>query len=79
MTGNADLAEEARKLFSGPIDFLKSAPELRHLPDPVDPAPVEQKSLLFTGEPQEAHDEAPKPPQVAKVKPPPADPGTYLN
>jgi GTP-binding protein len=28
------LAEEARKLFSGPIAFLKSAPELRFLPDP---------------------------------------------
>ena len=29
-----DLAEEARKLFSGPIEFLKSAPELKFLPDP---------------------------------------------
>jgi len=29
-----DLAERARKLFSGPIDFLKSAPQLQHLPDP---------------------------------------------
>ena len=27
-----DLAERARKLFSGPIDFLKSAPKLEHLP-----------------------------------------------
>jgi GTP-binding protein len=29
-----DLSEEARKLFSGPIEFLKSAPELKFLPDP---------------------------------------------
>jgi GTP-binding protein len=29
-----DLAQEARKLFSGPIEFLKSAPDLRFLPDP---------------------------------------------
>ena len=29
-----DLAERARKLFSGPIEFLKSAPELQFLPDP---------------------------------------------
>jgi GTP-binding protein len=29
-----DLSEEARRLFSGPIDFLKSAPELKFLPDP---------------------------------------------
>ncbi len=29
-----DLAEQARKLFSGPIDFLKSAPKLEHLPAP---------------------------------------------
>jgi len=34
MAGPADLAEQARKLFSGPIDFLKSAPRLEHLPDP---------------------------------------------
>jgi GTP-binding protein len=27
-------AERARKLFSGPIDFLKSAPGLEHLPEP---------------------------------------------
>ena len=32
-----DLAERARKLFSGPIEFLKSAPELRFLPDPAAP------------------------------------------
>ena len=30
----ADLDEAARKLFSGPIAFLKSAPGLRFLPDP---------------------------------------------
>ena len=29
----ADTAEHARKLFSGPIDFLKSAPSLQFLPD----------------------------------------------
>jgi GTP-binding protein len=33
----ADLAERARKLFSGPIEFLKSAPKLEHLPEPVVP------------------------------------------
>jgi GTP-binding protein len=32
-----DIAERARKLFSGPIDFLKSAPKLEHLPDPTVP------------------------------------------
>jgi GTP-binding protein len=31
------LDETARKLFSGPIAFLKSAPQLRFLPDPVAP------------------------------------------
>ena len=30
-------AERARKLFSGPITFLKSAPALQHLPDPTMP------------------------------------------
>ena len=34
---DADLSERARKLFAGPIDFLKSAPELQHLPDPTVP------------------------------------------
>jgi len=37
MTDAADdeeLAESARRLFAGPIAFLKSAPELRFLPDP---------------------------------------------
>jgi GTP-binding protein len=29
-----ELEETARKLFSGPVTFLKSAPELRFLPDP---------------------------------------------
>ena len=29
-----ELAERARKLFAGPIEFLKSAPELKYLPDP---------------------------------------------
>ena len=39
MTERADeeLAERARKLFAGPIEFLKSAPELKFLPDPVAP------------------------------------------
>lgn len=31
---DGELAERARKLFAGPIAFLKSAPELRFLPDP---------------------------------------------
>jgi GTP-binding protein len=31
------LAEAARKLFAGPIAFLKSAPELKFLPDPEAP------------------------------------------
>ncbi|MDG2003200.1 MAG: ribosome biogenesis GTP-binding protein YihA/YsxC [Novosphingobium sp.] len=32
-----DLADRARKLFSGPVTFLKSAPALKFLPDPVAP------------------------------------------
>jgi GTP-binding protein len=32
-----DLAERARKLFAGPIEFLKSAPGLQFLPDPTVP------------------------------------------
>ena len=32
-----ELAEQARKLFAGPIEFLKSAPELKFLPDPEAP------------------------------------------
>ena len=35
MTDEPELAELARKLFSGPIDFLKSAPSLQFLPDPT--------------------------------------------
>jgi GTP-binding protein len=34
---DAELGERARKLFAGPIEFLKSAPELRFLPDPEVP------------------------------------------
>ena len=33
----ADSAELARKLFSGPVTFLKSAPQLQFLPDPTLP------------------------------------------
>ena len=33
-TDKAELAERARKLFSGPVEFLKSAPGLKFLPDP---------------------------------------------
>ncbi len=33
----AETAERARKLFSGPIAFLKSAPALQHLPPPSVP------------------------------------------
>jgi GTP-binding protein len=32
-----ETAEEARKLFSGPVEFLKSAPGLQFLPDPAAP------------------------------------------
>jgi GTP-binding protein len=32
--GDEELAERARRLFAGPIEFLKSAPDLRFLPDP---------------------------------------------
>ena len=34
---DADRFETARKVFAGPIAFLKSAPALQHLPDPVVP------------------------------------------
>ena len=34
---HSDLTERARKLFAGPIEFLKSAPGLQHLPDPGAP------------------------------------------
>ena len=37
MDEHADMAERARKLFSGPIEFLKSAPKLEHLPSPSVP------------------------------------------
>jgi GTP-binding protein len=42
MTGDleaeqGDLTESARKLFSGPVTFLKSAPKLEFLPDPAFP------------------------------------------
>jgi len=35
--GRAELTEAARKLFAGPIEFLKSAPGLQHLPEPGAP------------------------------------------
>ena len=34
---DAEVAERARRLFAGPIEFLKSAPELKFLPDPTAP------------------------------------------
>jgi GTP-binding protein len=34
MTAADEVAERARILFAGPIEFLKSAPELKFLPDP---------------------------------------------
>ncbi|MBA3512155.1 ribosome biogenesis GTP-binding protein YihA/YsxC [Sphingomonas sp.] len=37
MEGDEELAERARKLFAGPINFLKSAPALQFLPDPAVP------------------------------------------
>ena len=37
MDDQADIAERARKLFAGRIDFLKSAPGLQFLPDPTVP------------------------------------------
>jgi GTP-binding protein len=37
MEANEDLSERARKLFAGPVDFLKSAPGLQFLPDPTAP------------------------------------------
>jgi GTP-binding protein len=36
-TDNEELTEAARKLFSGPVEFLKSAPDLEFLPDPSVP------------------------------------------
>ncbi len=32
---DAELIEQARRIFAGPISFLKSAPALKFLPDPV--------------------------------------------
>ncbi len=32
-----ELVEAARKLFAGPVTFLKSAPALKFLPDPIVP------------------------------------------
>ena len=37
MPEDEDLTERARKLFAGPIEFLKSAPGLQFLPDPTFP------------------------------------------
>jgi GTP-binding protein len=37
MSAEMELEEAARKLFSGPVTFLKSAPELKFLPDPQVP------------------------------------------
>jgi GTP-binding protein len=37
VTDQQDIEERARKLFAGPIDFLKSAPGLQFLPDPTVP------------------------------------------
>ena len=37
MDEQADLEERARKLFAGPIEFLKSAPSLQFLPDATVP------------------------------------------
>jgi GTP-binding protein len=37
MSGHEELAERASKLFSGRVEFLKSAPALKFLPDPDAP------------------------------------------
>ena len=37
MSDDTTSAELARKLFSGPVSFLKSAPQLKFLPDPAVP------------------------------------------
>jgi len=37
MNDNEDLVERARKLFAGRVEFLKSAPSLKFLPDPDAP------------------------------------------
>lgn len=36
-TDREELVEAARKLFAGPVGFLRSAPALEHLPDPIVP------------------------------------------
>ena len=38
-----ELEERARKVFAGPIEFLKSAPELKFLPD------AEAPEIAFAG------------------------------
>jgi GTP-binding protein len=43
MIEEPDLEEQARKLFSGPVEFLKSAPELKFLPD------AEAPEIAFAG------------------------------
>ena len=35
--GDEEIAERARKLFAGPVTFLKSAPGLQFLPEPDAP------------------------------------------
>ena len=42
-TAEAELEERARQLFAGPIEFLKSAPELRFLP------PADVPEIAFAG------------------------------
>ena len=37
MSFDEELTEQARRLFSGPVSFLKSAPALEYLPDPSAP------------------------------------------
>ena len=49
--GRRSSTERARKLFAGPIEFLKSAPELKFLPDPNVPeiafaGPLERRQEL---------------------------------
>ena len=43
MADESDLEEQARKLFSGPVEFLKSAPDLQFLPD------AEAPEIAFAG------------------------------
>jgi GTP-binding protein len=43
MADESDLEEQARKLFSGPVEFLKSAPDLEFLPD------AEAPEIAFAG------------------------------